>query len=162
MRLDRSPAIVQLVGREMERGEVGLDRALTNGRRIKMRKQIAMMIALVVVLVPLVAAAAFAADQIIQCRSNPCYGSGNYDLVYERVGNHKNDTIYLRGGNDRVQANAYTRDTDVVKGGWGHDKIDVEDNDKRDLAGGGKGGHDWCIVDSRAEVGSGCERVTVQ
>jgi hypothetical protein len=127
-----------------------------------MRKQIAMMVAVVVMLVPLVAAAAFAADQIIQCRSTPCYGSGNSDLVYERVGNRKNDRIILKGGNDRVQANAYNRDIDVVRGGKGFDKIDVEDNDRRDTAGGGDGGRDWCIVDSRSEAGPGCERVTVQ
>ena len=123
-------------------------------------RRIALMVALAMVLVPLGAAAAFAADQIIHCRSTPCYGSGNYDLVYERVGNGKNDEIILRGGNDRVQANAYTNDVDVVRGGSGYDKIDVRDHDGRDTAGGGDGGRDWCIVDSRAEVGSGCERVT--
>ncbi len=86
----------------------------------------------------------------------------NYDLVYERVGNGKNDEIILRGGNDKVLANAYRFDTDVVRGGSGFDKINVADGDNRDTAGAGDGGRDWCIVDSRAELGSGCERVTVQ
>jgi len=36
-----------------------------------------MILALVVVMVPVVGAAALAADQLIQCRSIPCYGSGN-------------------------------------------------------------------------------------
>lgn len=121
-----------------------------------------MMVALAVLLVPLGAAAAFAADQIIQCRTDPCYGSGNYDLIYERVGNSKNDTIILKGGNDKVLASAYTNDVDVVKGGSGFDKVNVADGDTRDTAGAGDGGRDWCIVDSRAEVGGGCERVTVQ
>ena len=125
-------------------------------------RKIAMMVALAVLLVPLGAAAAFAADQIIQCRSTPCYGSGNYDLVYERVGNGKNDEIILKGGNDRVLANAYTNDVDVVRGGSGFDKINVADGDTRDTAGAGDGGRDWCIVDSRAELTRSCERVTIQ
>lgn len=127
-----------------------------------MRRTVLLMAMMALLALSLGAGAAFAADQIIQCRSNPCYGSGNYDLVYERVGNGANDTIILRGGNDRVQANTYTRDVDVVKGGSGYDKIDVEDQDTLDTAGGGDGGRDWCIVDSRAEVGSGCDRITVQ
>lgn len=120
-----------------------------------------MMVALVMVLVPLGAAAAFAADQIIQCRNSPCYGSGNRDLIYERVGNKKNDKIIMRGGNDKVLANAYTNDRDIVKGGTGFDKINVADGDTRDRAGAGSG-RNWCIVDSRAELTPGCSRVTIQ
>ena len=119
-----------------------------------------MMVALVMVLVPLGAAAAFAADQIIQCRTSPCYGSGNRDLIYERVGS-KNDEIIMKGGDDRVLANAYTNDTDVVRGGSGFDKINVADGDTRDRAGAGSG-RNWCIVDSRAELTAGCTRVTIQ
>ena len=124
-------------------------------------RRIAMMLALVVLLVPLGAAVAFAADQIIQCRTSPCYGSGNYDLIYERVGNGKNDTIIMRGGNDRVVANSYTNDYDVVRGGTGFDRINVADGDTRDVASGGRG-RDVCIVDSRAEVGGGCTRVILR
>ena len=123
-------------------------------------RRIAMMVALAVLLVPLGAAAAFAADQIIQCRAIPCYGSGNYDLVYERVGNGKNDHIILKGGDDRVLANAYGKDVDVVSGGSGFDKINVADGDTRDTAGAGSG-RNWCIVDSRAELTPGCTRVDI-
>ena len=49
------------------------------------------MVALVVLVVAWGAGVAFATDQIIQCRSTPCYGSGNDDLVYERVDNGKKD-----------------------------------------------------------------------
>ena len=125
-----------------------------------MRKKIAMMVALAVLLVPLGAAAAFAADQIIQCRTSPCYGSGNSDLIYERIG-QKPDDIVMRGGDDRVLANAYGRDTDVVRGGSGFDKINVADGDTRDRAGAGSG-RNWCIVDSRAELTAGCTKVTIQ
>jgi hypothetical protein len=49
----------------------------------------------------------------------------------------------------------------VAKGsGGGFDKINVADGDISDKAGGGRGGHDWCIVDVRREVGRGCEKVT--
>ena len=105
--------------------------------------------------------AALAADQIIRCQSAPCYGAGNDDLIYERPANGAYDKIYMKGGHDLVRANAYTNDTDVVLGGTGYDKINVADGDRRDTASGGRGG-DWCIVDSRAEVGGGCSRVSVQ
>lgn len=122
-------------------------------------RKIVMMVALAVLLVPLGAGLAFASDQIIQCRSKPCIGSGNRDLIYERVGNRKADTIILKGGDDRVLANAYTNDTDRVRGGSGFDRLDVRDGDTRDRVGIGDGGRDVCIVDSRAEAGRGCARV---
>jgi hypothetical protein len=107
------------------------------------------------------AAAAFAQDQIIRCHVKPCYGSGNYDLIYERPANGLNDKIIMKGGNDRVLANKYRRDRDVVFGGSGFDKINVADGDKRDTASGSEG-RDWCIVDSRAELGASCARVTIR
>jgi hypothetical protein len=42
-------------------------------------RKLAMVVSLAVMLVPLVAAAAFAADQLIYCKAAPCYGSGNND-----------------------------------------------------------------------------------
>jgi hypothetical protein len=124
-------------------------------------RKLMMVVALVVVMVPLVGAAALAADQLIQCKAAPCYGSGNDDKILERKGNGVFDKIIMRGGHDVVLANGYTNDTDIVKGGTGFDKIKVNDNDRHDTASGGKGG-DWCIVDSRSEVGGGCSRVTVR
>jgi hypothetical protein len=125
-------------------------------------RKLTMVIALVVVMVPLVGAVAFAADQLIQCKSVPCYGSGNDDKILERIGNGKTDKIYPKGGHDLILANNYTNDIDVVKSSKGWDKIKVNDNDRLDHAGGGKGAHDWCIVDSRSEAGSGCNKVTVR
>ena len=126
-----------------------------------MRKSM-MVVALVVVLVPLVAAAAFAADQLIQCQSIPCYGSGNDDKILERKGNGKPDKILPGGGHDLILANKYTNDIDVVKSSKGWDKIKVNDGDTNDTASGGRGAHDWCIVDSRSEAGRGCDKVTVR
>ncbi len=125
-----------------------------------MPKKTMMVVALVAVMVPLLAAAAIAHDQLIQCRAIPCYGSGNDDKVLERIGNGKNDKIITRGAHDLILANKYTRDIDVVKSGKGFDKIKVNDGDTLDTAAAGRGTNDWCFVDSRAEVGPGCDRVT--
>jgi hypothetical protein len=120
-------------------------------------RKLMLILALVVMAVPVLAGVSFAADQIIQCRTVPCFGTGNNDLVYERVGVHKKDRIILRGGSDRVLANAYGKDRDVIKSGKGADRINVADRDTRDFAGAGRGTHDFCIVDSLAELGPGCE-----
>jgi len=124
-------------------------------------RKLTMVVAMVVMLVPLIAAAAFAADQLIQCQAAPCYGSGNDDKILERKGNGVFDKIIMKGGHDVVLANGYTNDRDIVKGGTGYDKINVADGDRFDTASGGTAG-DWCIVDSRSEVGTGCTRVTVR
>jgi hypothetical protein len=123
-------------------------------------RKLVMVVALVVVMVPLVGAAAFAADQLIQCKSIPCYGSGNDDKILERIGNGKADKILPSGGHDLINANNYGNDIDVVTSSKGLDKINVKDGDTNDTASGGRGAHDWCIVDARSEAGRGCEKVT--
>ena len=124
-------------------------------------RKLTMVVALVAVLVPLVAAAAYAADQLIYCRTAPCYGTSNNDKIFERKGNGVFDKIIMRGGHDIVLASRYINDTDIVKGGRGWDKVKVNDGDRFDTASGGRGG-DWCIVDARKEVGTGCSRVSVR
>jgi hypothetical protein len=126
-----------------------------------MRKTM-MVVALVVVMVPLVGAAAFAAGQLIQCKSMPCYGGKGDDQILERIGNGQPDKIIARGGYDLILANKYNQDIDVVTGGSGWDQINVADGDISDTAGGGAGRHDWCIVDVRSELGRGCEKVTIR
>jgi len=121
-----------------------------------------MVLALVVVMVPLVGAAALAAGQIIQCQSLPCHGSGQADKILERVGNGKDDKIYARGGRDLIVANNYDQEIDTIRGGLGSDKINVADGDISDTADGGAGGHEWSIVDVRSELGRGCEKVTIR
>jgi hypothetical protein len=90
-----------------------------------MRKPM-MALALTVVLIPLFATAALAAEQIIQFTGAPCYGGKGDDRILERIGNGKNDVIVPTGGDDLVLAGRYTNDTDVIKGGGGFDNIDVE------------------------------------
>jgi len=127
-----------------------------------MRKMM-LALALVVVLVPLFAAVALAAEgQLIQCnRVLPCVGSKGDDKMLERRGDGKEDRILPRAGDDLVLANKYTDDEDVVSGGGGFDRINVADGDKLDTANGGKG-KDVCIVDARREAGDSCTRVRVQ
>jgi hypothetical protein len=124
-------------------------------------RKLMMVVALVVVMVPLVAAAAFAANQIIQCAGIPCIATGSQDLVKERIGNRLNDKIYLKGGSDQVRADKYRADRDLIYGGKGYDLIYTSDGDTHDRIRGGAGG-DKCYVDSRSEVVSGCGRVIVQ
>ena len=124
-------------------------------------RRIAMMAAVVVVLSALFASVAYAANQIIRCAGIPCYATGKSDLVYERKGNGLNDRILLRGGNDQVRANRYTRDRDVIKGGSGHDLLYVNDGDTNDRIRAGTG-NDKCYVDSRVEVVGGCGAVIVR
>ena len=127
-----------------------------------MRKMM-LALALVVVLVPLFAAVAFAAEgQLIQCnRVLPCVGSKGDDKMLERRGDGKEDHIIPKAGDDLVLANKYTDDEDVVSGGGGFDRINVADGDKLDTTNGGNG-KDVCIVDARREAGDSCTRVRVQ
>jgi hypothetical protein len=127
-----------------------------------MRKPI-LVVALAVVLIPLFAAVALAAEgQLIQCRSVlPCTGSKGDDKILERIGDGKRDEILPKGGDDLVLANKYTEDEDVVTGGGGFDRINVADGDRLDTANGGRG-RDLCIVDARREAGTSCARVQVQ
>jgi hypothetical protein len=126
-------------------------------------RKLMLVLGLALVLVPLLAAVALAAEgQLIQCTNVlPCTGSKGDDKILERIGDGKHDRIVARGGGDLVLANKYTADTDVVSGGGGSDKINVADGDTLDTANGGKGG-DLCIVDARREAGSSCASVDVQ
>jgi hypothetical protein len=124
-------------------------------------RKLMMVVAVVVVLVSLFAAAALAEGQLIQCTTKTCYGGSGDDKIFERIGNGKDDKIIPRGGDDRVLANKYTNDTDVVRRGKGSDRINVADGDTLDTANGGKG-RDLCIVDARREVGTSCANVEVR
>jgi len=124
-------------------------------------RKLVMVAALVVMLVPMFAAVAFATDQLIRCYTAPCYGTSNNDRIYEIPRNGAYDKIIMKGGHDLVLANGYTGDRDIVKGGRGYDKINVADGDTVDTASGGAGG-DWCIVDSRRELGTGCSKHTIR
>jgi hypothetical protein len=122
-------------------------------------RKLMLVLGLVVVMVPLLGAAALAANQIIQCKSIPCYGAGNDDKILERIGRGVPDKIIARGGHDLILANKYGNDHDIVRSGRGSDKINVRDGDPKDRIRAGTGAHDWCIVDANSELAGGCERV---
>ena len=96
-----------------------------------------------------------------QCYSNPCHGSANRETIYERIGDRKSDNIRGYGNYDRIHANTYSKDTDIVYGHGGSNYLYVNDGDTLDTAVGGPG-HSRCYVDSKAEAGSGCARVIVR
>jgi hypothetical protein len=121
----------------------------------------AMGLATVMVLLVMAAGVALATNQIVRCAGQPCTASGTDDLVYERVGNRLNDTIYLKGGSDQVRAGRYTNDRDEIYGGAGFDFIRVADGDTNDRIRGGAG-NDKCYVDARVEIVSGCSVVVVR
>ena len=106
-------------------------------------RKLMMVVALVAVLVPLLGAVAFATNQIIRCTGLPCTATGTDDLVYERARNGLNDEIYLKGGDDQVRANGYTRDQDVIHGSGGFDLIYVNDGDTHDRIYGWMGNDKW-------------------
>jgi hypothetical protein len=96
-----------------------------------------------------------------QCYSDPCHGSANRETIYERIGDRKSDNIRGYGNYDRIHANTYSKDTDQVYGHGGSNYLYVNDGDTLDTAVGGPG-HSRCYVDSKAEAGSGCDRVIVR
>jgi Ca2+-binding RTX toxin-like protein len=81
------------------------------------------------------------------CGNNlPCEGTDNDDVLYERIGN-KRDHIDGFDGRDVIDANTFNRDTDILHGGEGRDRLLTNDADGRDLAHGGRG-RDVCWVNA--------------
>jgi hypothetical protein len=148
------------MGGSIEEGGFCRPPKATEGEK-KMRR-IATMVALSVALLAVSAGAVLAANyQVIRCDEKPCVASGNDNLVYERRGVGKNDRILLKGGNDKVRADTYGADKDVIKGGAGFDLIYTTDEDTLDRIYGGKG-KDKCYVNARSEVVSGCSKIIVR
>jgi opacity protein-like surface antigen len=132
-----------------------------------MRTNLAMMLALAVVLVALLGSAAGTAlaQQVIggaiQCQTKPCVATGAHQVLFERVGDGVPDRMIAKGGHDRLDARAYTDDRDVAKGNGGHDLLRVNDGDTLDGAVGGVG-YDVCVVDATIEAADTCEQVVVR
>jgi hypothetical protein len=129
-----------------------------------LKKRIAMMMAMAVVLVTLlvVASAGTALAQmiggVIQCQTIPCIASGNHQVLLEQVGDGVPDRMIAKGGHDHLDARSYTNDRDVAKGSGGHDLLRVNDGDAMDGAIGGAGS-DLCVVDAAIEAADTCEGV---
>jgi hypothetical protein len=99
-----------------------------------------------------------------QCYTVPCHGSNNRETIYERIGDGKRDVIRGYGNFDRLHANTYSKDTDQVYGYGGTNYLYVNDGDTLDTAVGGSGQfiYSKCFVDSKAEAGRGCARISVR
>src|ERR671914_1704492 len=122
-----------------------------------LKKRIAMVLTLAVVLAALMvgsAGTAFAQmiGGAIQCQTIPCVATGDHQVLFERVGDGVPDRMIAQGGHDHLDARAYTNDRDVAKGSGGHDLLRVNDGDAMDGAIGGPGS-DLCVVDAAIEAG---------
>jgi hypothetical protein len=128
----------------------------------KRKSTIAMVLSLAVVLAALVGSTGTALAQVIgepiQCQSVPCVGTGDHQVLLERVGDGVLDRMIAQGGHDSLDARAYTNDRDVAKGSGDHDLLRVNDGDAMDGAIGGPG-FDTCVVDASIEAADTCETV---
>src|SRR5918995_1660597 len=128
----------------------------------KRKKRIAMVLTLAVVLAALMGSTGTALAQVIggaiQCQSVPCVGTGDHQVLFERVGDGVLDRMIAQGGHDHLDARAYTNDRDVAKGSGDHDLLRVNDGDAMDGAIGGPG-FDTCVVDASIEAADTCETV---
>jgi hypothetical protein len=120
-------------------------------------KRIVLIVTVASLLAGVFAPVALAVDQ--QCTFRPCYGTDSRDTLYERGGRSVPDTIYgLRGG-DRIRANLFGADRDLLYGGRGNDILNAQDRDGRDELYGGPG-EDTCYVDE-GDLYRGCEEVVL-
>jgi Ca2+-binding RTX toxin-like protein len=123
-------------------------------------RRLVVVVALVVALVPLTAATsqAIQVGNIVACNTDPCFGSGNGDNIWEQRGRGVDDEIRAKAGNDWVQGQTYTDDSDLLIGGEGDDEIWANDGDNNDTIYGSRG-HDTCYVDYHEEHVEGCEEI---
>jgi hypothetical protein len=130
----------------------------------KKRKRIAKATLMLAVVLAAVAgggtafAQALAIGGAIQCQGIPCVATGDGDVLFERVGDGVPDRMLAQGNHDLLRAQNYTNDRDVAKGGFGNDRLLVNDGDALDGAIGGAG-NDLCVVDAAVEASYTCERV---
>jgi Ca2+-binding RTX toxin-like protein len=122
------------------------------------RRKMMAVLAVVALCVVLFAAAALAVNK--QCTGYPCFGGDDDDMLFERGGNGVGDRIYSKPGNDVVDVDAFTSDTDIIFAGKGRDRLYADDGDERDDLYGERG-FDRCYVDARSEVDNSCNALWV-
>jgi hypothetical protein len=120
-------------------------------------KRIVFMVTLASLLAGVFAPAALAVDQ--QCTFRPCAGTDSRDTLYERGGRGVPDTIFGLQGRDRIYANLFGADRDLLYGNRGSDILNAQDGDGRDELYGGPG-EDTCYVDE-GDLYRGCEEVVI-
>lgn len=126
-------------------------------------RRLMIMVALVVLLVGVFAAAAYA--RTFTCTDLPCYGTSDRDVINERPAFGVPDEIFGRAGLDKINAGISPGDEDILHGQNGNDRLNTDDgvegviDDPLDTVYGGKG-TDTCRVDEGDEY-FGCEAVYV-
>ena len=121
-------------------------------------RRTAMVLAMVALLTVVFAVAALAVNK--QCTGYPCFGGDSDDKLFERGGDGVGDRIYSKPGNDVVDVDAFSSDTDIIFAGMGRDTLKADDGDKRDELYGERG-NDRCYVDARVEVDNSCNHLWV-
>ena len=122
-----------------------------------MMKRIVLMVTVAATLALVMAPAALAVNK--QCTLYHCEGTDERDTLYERGGRGVGDVINGKGGNDRIYANLFGADRDVLYGKRGNDTLNAQDGDGRDVLFGGPG-DDICYVDE-GDSYVGCEEVAL-
>ncbi len=103
-----------------------------------------MLLAAIAVMVALFAAAAYAAT---------IEGTERSDFLFE---SQRNDTIDGNDGHDKILAQTFPYDVDVLQGHSGRDLLNARDGDRKDTLNGGSG-WDKCIGD-KLDVFIECEQ----
>ena len=133
---------------------------MPKGKRKRIAKATLMLAVMLLALVVGSGGTAFAqlVGSAIQCQGIPCVATGDGDVLFEQVGDGVPDRMLAQGNHDLLRAQNYTNDRDVAKGGFGNDRLLVNDGDAMDGAIGGPG-NDLCVVDAAIEASDTCERV---
>src|SRR3712207_8465193 len=91
----------------------------------KVAKVLAMVAVLVALAVTAVAAQSATSTAVVsrpsptiakQCYSKPCDGNSDREVIYERIGDRKQDLIRAYGDYDDIHANTYSKDSDQAYG----------------------------------------------
>ena len=93
-------------------------------------RKIVTITALVALLVAVFASVAIALD--FQCATNPCDGTDDDDIIYERGGHSIPDTIFGHRGHDQINADRFHEHVDLLYGNRGPDRLDATSDDPRD------------------------------
>jgi RTX calcium-binding nonapeptide repeat (4 copies) len=124
-------------------------------------RRLMIMVALVVLLVGVFAATAYA--RTFTCTDLPCYGTPDRDDINERPAFGVPDEIFGRAGLDIINATISPGDVDILHGNKGNDRLKTREqfpeSDSLDTVYGGEG-TDTCRVNDGDEY-FGCEVVYV-
>jgi hypothetical protein len=99
-------------------------------------RRLMIMVAMVVLLVGVFAAAAYA--RTFTCTDLPCYGTSDRDVINERPAAGTPDEIFGRAGADNINAGISFLDEDILHGQNGNDRLNTDDDDPLDTVYGGR------------------------